>query len=88
MDRLLKLFEAEKYYEELEFIDDTSSVCRDLFGNWRVWGGLYVRPGVRLVSNDTQAFLESPLLGFWAGLDVSLSDDGHCRVVPPFLWIE
>ena len=45
----------------------------DKFPNTGYWGDLYIRSGARLVSNDPQAFLESPILDFWAGLDDSLS---------------
>jgi len=71
---------ADKYNEKLEFLGDASVVYWDLFGGWRVWDDFYIRPGARLVSNNPQAFLESSLLDFRAGLDDSLSDDGRSRV--------
>ena len=53
--------ETDKYNEELEFIGDTGSVCRDLFGSWRVWGHACVRFGAIEVCLEAQGDGLEPL---------------------------
>jgi hypothetical protein len=74
------LGEADRFYEEQEFIGHAGVVYRYLFSGWWVGVAFYIQSGARLVSNDQQAFMESSFLGFWAGLDDSLSYDGNCGV--------